>query len=166
MAAGQRLCDHSAMRSRIQTVVLPSEAGELGDDIRRLFQELGRAAGAWLGGECAPTLDVFEADDALSIVMDVPGVEAEAVRVVARGDVLLIVGHKRQQAPHGEATFHLVERGFGRFARTVRLPHACDTARATARLVDGELRVTVPKVAEWRGRRIDIPVSSVSDQTP
>ena len=57
-----------------------------------------------------------------------------------------------------EASFHLVERDFGRFARAVRLTGAFHTARATATLANGELRVRVPKVEERRGRDIAVPV--------
>ena len=66
----------------------PSEIGDFADDVR---QRLPRArprtlgAGAAAPGECSPPLDVFETDDALEIVVDLPGVEPAAVRVVAQG---------------------------------------------------------------------------------
>jgi HSP20 family protein len=56
------------------------------------------------------------------------------------------------------ASFHLVERGFGRFARGVRLPGACDAARARAALRAGELSLSVPRIAERRGRQIMVPI--------
>jgi HSP20 family protein len=59
----------------------------------------------------------------------------------------------------GDSSFHLVERGFGRFARAVRLSGAVDASRASASLVDGELRVSLPKIAERRGRAIHVAVS-------
>ena len=58
---------------------------------------------------------------------------AAAVRIVAKNQTVLIVGHKSPRRTRQEATFHLVERGYGRFARAVRLSAACDTSRATAR---------------------------------
>ena len=54
------------------------------------------------------------------------------------------------------APLTLVERGFGRFARTVRFTTPCDTAHATAVLEKGELRISLPKIAERRGRTIPI----------
>ena len=59
--------------------------------------------------------------------------------------------------------FHLVERGFGRFARAVRLGRPCDASRATARLANGELRVTVPKIAERRGKAIPIQIREAGE---
>lgn len=148
------------MRSRLHAVVLPSEIGDFADEVRRVFLELGRSfAPDALAGECTPALDVYETDDAIEIVVDLPGVEATAVRVVAKANALLIAGEKPARRPRGEASFHLVERGFGRFARTVRVSAACDLSQARAALVDGELRVTLPKIAERRGRVITIPVA-------
>jgi HSP20 family protein len=112
-----------------------------------------------LAGECSPALDVFETDDALEITVDLPGVDPATVRILAKGDSILIAGEKRARRARGESTFHLVERGYGRFARVVRLARACDTSKARARLVDGELRVSVPKTAERRGKGIPIAIA-------
>jgi len=148
------------MRSRIQAVVLPSEVSDFSDELRRIFLELGRAYGSGaLAGECSPALDVFEHDDAIEVVVDLPGVDIAAVRVVAKGDALLIAGEKPSRRGGLESTFHLVERGFGRFARAVRLGRPVDPAKARATLVNGELRVTVPKIADRRGQSIEIRVS-------
>ena len=59
-----------AMRSRIQAVAFPSEIGDFSDEVRRVFLELGRAfGGESLAGECSPAIDVFETDDALTILI-------------------------------------------------------------------------------------------------
>ncbi len=148
------------MRSRIQAVVLPSEVSDFAEELRRVFLELGRTYGSGaLAGECSPALDVFETDDTIEILVDLPGVEPAAVRVIAKGEMLLIAGEKSSRRGGAESTFHLVERGFGRFARAVRLGRSIDPARAEAHLVDGELRVTVPKIKDRRGQVIQIPIT-------
>jgi HSP20 family protein len=147
------------MRSRIQAVVLPPEPGEFRDEVRRIFQELERTPGEeGLAGECAPALDVFETDEAVEIAVDLPGVSPESVRLVARGQTLLIAGNKSPRRTRSDASFHLVERGYGRFARVVRLSAACDTNRARASMNNGELRISVPRMAERRGRSIRITI--------
>ena len=149
-----------AMRSRIHAVAFPSEIGDFSDEVRRVFLELGRAFGAEsLAGECSPAIDVFETDDALEIAMDLPGVDQVAVRVVAKGDSILIAGEKAPRRARGESSFHLVERGYGRFARVVRLARACDTSKARATMLDGVFRVSVPKIAERRDRVITITIN-------
>jgi HSP20 family protein len=148
------------MRSRIHAVAFPSEIGDFSDEVRRVFLELGRAFGAEsLAGECSPAIDVFETDDALEIAMDLPGVDQVAVRVVAKGDSILIAGEKAPRRARGESSFHLVERGYGRFARVVRLARACDTSKARATMLDGVFRVSVPKIAERRDRVITITIN-------
>jgi HSP20 family protein len=148
------------MRSRFTVAAVPSEVSDFAEEVQRVFLELSRSVGAdLLAGQCSPAIDVFERDEAIEIVVDLPGVEASAVRVVAKGDTVLIVGEKTTRRPHGESSFHLVERDFGRFARAVRVVRACDMGSATARLVDGELRVSMPKIVERRRRPIPIAIS-------
>jgi HSP20 family protein len=147
------------MRSRIHSVVLPSEVGEFADEVRRAFLELGRTFGlASLAGECSPAIDVYETDDSVEIAVDLPGVDATAIRVIVKGQVVLVVGEKPARRAQGESSFHLVERGFGRFARSIRLTSPCDGAKARTALADGELRVSIPKIADRRGRSIQVPI--------
>jgi len=146
--------------SRLHVVAVPSEVGEFADEIRGIFRELGRGYTAEsLVGECAPPLDVFETDDAIEIIVDLPGTEPASVRLLSKGEHLLIAGEKAARRARGESSFHLVERGYGRFARVVHLGRACDTARAKARLSGGELRVSMPKLVERRGRAMPIAIT-------
>ena len=152
------------MRHRLHPVVLPSEVGDFAEEVRRVFLELGRTFGLEsLAGECTPALDVYETDASLEIVADLPGVEPGAVRVIVKNGVVLIVGEKPARRSNGESSsFHLVERGFGRFARSVRLATACDGGQARAVFTDGELRISVPKRPDRRGRSIQVPVESAA----
>lgn len=147
------------MRQQVHVLTLPQEAAEFADELRRMFSELGRSA---LTGECSPPLDVFETDEGIEIVMDLPSVTLDAVRIAAKGNAILIAGEKTPRRSRGDASFHLVERGYGRFARVVRLTAACDLSRARAALRSGELRVSVPKMRERRGRTIPIALTSES----
>ena len=148
------------MRFRIQAVVLPSEAGEFADDVRRIFSELGRTLGEQLTGECSPAIDVYETDETIEITADMPGVAPDGLRIVAKGQTILIAGLKIPRRSRGDSSFHLVERGYGRFARAVRLTAACDSSRARASIVDGELHLSLPKIAERRNTAIRIPITS------
>lgn len=139
-----------------QFTFLPSaDAPEIAEDVRALFEDLASTLTheqrAW-SGECRPSLDVLETDQAVEIVMDAAGVAAGAIRILFRGGVLIVAGEKAPPAgDHGHA-FHLVEREFGRFARAVRLNGAYDVAAGRASLQDGELTIVLPKIAERRGR--------------
>ena len=107
-----------------------------------------------------PLLDVFETQDDIDIVLDLPGIPAANLRVVLKAGVVIVAGEKDRPDPaqRGPASFHLVERDFGRFARAVRVHVAIDAARATATLAEGELRVRLPKIADRRGRATHVPI--------
>src|SRR5881628_935244 len=131
------------MRPRVLAFTMPLEVGDFSDEIRQVFGELGRAFGSEsLAGECSPAIDVYETDDALEIAVDLPGVDPAGVRVLSKGDSILIAGEKAARRARSESSFHLVERGYGRFARVVRLSHACDTSKARLTLGSGELRLS------------------------
>ena len=147
-----------AMRSRIHAVVLPGEVGDFVEEVKQIYRDLGRNIGESVVGECSPPLDIFETDDSIEVAVDLPGVDLASIRVIAKANSLLVAGEKASRRGRGDSSFHLVERGYGRFARAVRLTAPCDTTRARARLVGGELRISIPKVAERRGRAIDISV--------
>ncbi|HEX5109709.1 MAG TPA: Hsp20/alpha crystallin family protein [Vicinamibacterales bacterium] len=141
-----------------------SEPQELADDIRELFADLASALQrqSRANGQYHPTLDVRETDQAVEVVVDIAGVPAEAMRVLFRAGVLLVVGIKTPTPPTEEQTYHLVEREFGRFARAVRVTGAFDVAQARATVENGELVVVLPKLPERRGRAHRITVTAAS----
>lgn len=145
------------------TFIRPGDSPELGEDIRRLFDELERTLPARLratSGACHPPLDVYEDDDSLEIVMDASGIPREALRVLFRAGVVLVAGMKTPEPNDPGHEFHLVEREFGRFARAVRVAGAFDVASATARLEEGELTISLPKRAERRGQPSTIAIAT------
>ena len=143
------------------SILQSAELGDLADDVRRLWQELsGPAPRGHVGGDCQPPLDVIETDDAVEVLLDVPGVAPESVRVLLKGSVVLIAGEKRVHgAASGAGGYHLVERASGRFARAVRVAGSFDGANVRATLDDGELRVRLPKLADRRGKATIVPVT-------
>jgi HSP20 family protein len=135
------------------------EQRELGEDLRRLFEWLEEGRGGPLA-ECVPPLDVFDTADTVEIIVDLPGVPADVIRVAWSRGVVVIAGHKAPGgcSEHRDAAFHLAERGFGRFARVIRLSGALDAGRAQATLSHGELHIVFPRIAERRGGEIAVPV--------
>src|SRR5262249_27957800 len=134
------------MRPRIHTLAMP-ELGDFADEVRRVYFELGRAFGPEsLAGECSPAIDVYETDDTMEIAVDLPGVAGSAIRVMVKGDSVLVAGEKAARRTRGESSFHLVERGYGRFARVGRLGFAGGTRRAQARLTPGEPAAPRPEI--------------------
>lgn len=143
---------------------ITSDVGDVSADVRRLFDELSRLRPDRrhkVVGECLPLIDVFETHEAFELLLDVPGVPAANVRIMIRGGVVIVVGEKDRPDPsaRGPASFHLVERDFGRFARAVRVHAAVDAAAAAATLKDGELKIRLPKIEERRGQPLLVPIT-------
>ena len=128
-------------------------------EIRRAFEELDRQMGSRSAGEYVPPIDVFDAPEGLTIIVDLPGVPAGSVRALIKSGVLIVIGEK-PCAPCGNegAQFHVAERSFGRFARGVRLHGSFDGAGSRATLAGGELRIVIPRLEERRGSEIVIPI--------
>jgi HSP20 family protein len=144
-------------------MLVSTDVGDLGHEVRRLFEDLAKRRPERrhvVSGECLPLLDVLETDKHIEIVLDVPGVVADGLRIMIKAGVVVIVGEKERPEPtlKGPASFHLVERDFGRFARAIRVHAAFDASQAHARLRDGELRLTLPKIQERRGKEFIIPI--------
>lgn len=143
-------------------MLVSTDVGDLSHEVRRLFEDLARRRPDrrhMVSGECLPLFDVFETDRTIEILLDVPGVITEGVRIMIKSGIVLIVGEKERPEPaRGPASFHLVERDFGRFARAVRVHAAIDAANARARLKDGELRIILPKIPERRGREMLVTI--------
>jgi HSP20 family protein len=146
-------------------ILLSSEVRELNTEVGHLFEELDRTRASEAPGpqgHCTPALDVLQTPQSVEVVMDLPGVTADRVRILLKSGTLVLVGEKLSPYPgqRMDATFHLVERGFGRFARAVRLDGAIDGSGTKAILRGGELRVIVPKIPERRGQEILVPVTT------
>ena len=153
-------------------VIPPAETRDLAGDLRQLFADLDATLPPEhrvYSGECHPSLDVRETQGAVEVIVDVAGVPAQGIRILFRGDTLVIAGEKAPGPPSSrsggtgsssEPTFHLVEREFGRFARAVRLTGAFDISRARASLAGGELTIVLPRIAERRGQPHLIPLST------
>jgi len=141
------------------------DSADLAQDVQRLFEDLARRRPDRrhvVAGECLPGVDVFETDRTVEIVLDLPGVAADALRILIKSGVVLIVGEKERPvlARNTPASFHLVERDFGRFARAVRISGAVQADQARARLSQGELRVVLPRRDERRGQGILVPINT------
>jgi len=136
---------------------------ELPDDLRHLFDSIRgqvRPSEPADAAECSPPMDVIETDGGVEVFVDLPGASADSLQVVFARNVLVVSGHKPAPVCEHchEAAFHLAERTFGRFVRGVRLDGSFDAERATASLTSGELRISIPRIEDRRGREIRIPV--------
>lgn len=121
-------------------------------EIDRLFGEAMAMGEADLPAlEWQPAIDLVETADAVLLLAEVPGIAAADLRVEVKGMRVTISGVKSSAPTAAESPrFLCVERGQGRFAREVVLLAPVNSHAGTARLADGLLSVTFPRVEEKR----------------
>ncbi len=140
-----------------------NDAAVIAADARQLLDELDLdvTGASHLSGECRPALDIMETTEATEVVVDVPGVRPDSLRVAIRANTVMIVGVKLVPAAPANARFHLAERTYGRFARAVRIAGAFDGKRARAILENGLLRVVLPPIDDRRGKLVQVTIETV-----
>jgi HSP20 family molecular chaperone IbpA len=102
-----------------------------------------------------PTTDIHETDDALTVVMELPGVEKKDIDVNLENDVLRVEGRIAFSKYEGLEPFY-TEYNVGHFARTFTLSRKIDQQHISAQVGDGVLTLTLPKAKEAQPRRIAI----------
>lgn len=107
------------------------------------------------GAVFSPNVDIYETEQAITLMADLPGVRTEDMKIDLRdsvltlsGDVLTIEGQDEQHL--------IVEYGVGRYYRQFTLSELIDQERIDAKLKDGVLTLTLPKVEKATPRTIAV----------
>jgi len=127
--------------------------GEFEREIDSLFSGL---LSANAGCMRAPALDFVERQNESVLLLEVPGVAKEDVKISLEEDLLTVKGERKSQGLPEGARWIRNERSGGEFFRTIQLPHPVKADSVSAELVNGILRITLPKAEEARPREIGI----------
>lgn len=136
------------------------EMASIREEIDRLFDSFfGRAPRFRRAeeSEWSPVVDLQETSDEFIVVAELPGMRKEDIKISVSGDHLSISGDKRKKELK-DATYHRLERSFGKFKRIIPLPSQVKTDSIKASYKDGILVVTLPKVEKLKPREISIEV--------
>ena len=131
-------------------------------EMDRLFENVVRAAAGPSEASTAaeimvPEINVSETEKELRITAELPGVTEKDIEVRLDDDVLTIRGQKTFERKDDKENYHLVERSFGTFQRSLRLPFRINPEEVQARFENGVLTLTLPKPqGEERSRRITV----------
>jgi len=132
-------------------------------DVNRLFEDFFRgfdlrplrmAEEKW--GGFSPKMDLEETEKEYRITAELPGMEEKDVEVLLTGNSITIKGEKKSEREEKEANYHVVERNYGSFSRSLKLPAAVDLDNITAKYDKGVLTVTCPKKEEVKPKAIEI----------
>jgi len=103
-----------------------------------------------------PSLDMAEYESESVVVAEMPGVRKEDLRLSVHDGVLTISGERKTHQMPENSSWLRNEIRTGEFTRTVKLPHDVKTDAISAELINGVLRVVLPKSEEARPREITI----------
>ena len=127
----------------------------LQQEIDRLFEGVTRNIPG-LATTTMPTMDVSETDKVIEITAELPGLEKKDVELNVADNLLTIRGEKKNEREEKNKDYHLVERSYGSFSRSVELPAGVKTEDITAKIANGVLTVTVQKPAPKQTKQIEI----------
>ena len=125
------------------------------EEMERWFEEAFRRpffAPSWMPrfripevGVTFPTVDIFEDGNDVVVKAELPGMRKEDIEVNIADDVITISGEKKTEEKVEKKDYYRLERSFGSFTRTLRLPAETQTDKAKASFKDGVLEVKIPK---------------------
>ncbi|MFQ5436553.1 MAG: Hsp20/alpha crystallin family protein [Anaerolineae bacterium] len=127
---------------------------------RRFFNEFDRM----FDNFTAPTnwgfpVDVLENEDGYTVKASVPGFSPDNLDITLEENVLTIKAESASDENVEEEKYHIRERRFGSFSRSIRFPVDVKAGEIEAAYEQGVLTLTVPKAEEVKPKRIEIKVS-------
>ncbi len=120
----------------------------------RATQSLAQESGGWNGPAWTPPLDVWETEDQFVVEAALPGVSPDNVDISLTNNMLTIQGEIQPAQPQGQ--FHLRERQYGRFYRSLQLPVPVNSDQIEASYDSGMLTLHLPKAEEAKPKRISV----------
>jgi len=137
-------------------------------EIDRVFDDFRRSA-PWPGflipnggARFAPLMDVVETDKSIKIDAELPGMTEKDIDVSVVDNILTVKGEKKSETEKKEADYHMVERSYGAFTRSLALPFDVDASMVDAKFDKGVLKITLPKSQEAKAKTKKIKIKSAA----
>jgi HSP20 family protein len=149
-------------RSRGRTPVDPSRDPfqALRQEINDLFSSFSNFPSRAWSGDMSPRLDVSETDQQLAIDAELPGFDEKDIEVTLAGDSITIRGEKTNGEEDKGKNYHVSERRWGSFSRTIALPFDADPNDVDAKFEKGVLHIAVKKPPSVSAKAAKIPIKS------
>ena len=146
----------SIVRWQPGRVVSPLEA-----DFNRLFNSFFEPrvyAAPVAQRRFSPAIDLVEGDGEYVLKADLPGVPEDAVSIEVERDVLTVSGKRESVDEQKRDGYHRIERSYGAFSRSLKLPEGVDASAIKAQFEKGVLEITIPKPEQPQPHKVAIAV--------
>lgn len=104
------------------------------------------------------SVDVLENDDAVMVKASVPGIDPKDLEITMSDNVLTIKGERKEEQEIDEEQYHLRERRYGSFSRSVALPVKVNEDAIEATCENGVLTINIPKAEEVKPKHIPVQI--------
>ena len=106
-----------------------------------------------------PLTDIVENKDSYTLKLDIPGVDKKDVKISYSNGELQISGERKEEKEEKDSKYHRVERSFGKYYRSFRLPEKIKDDQIKAEFKNGSLNILIPKADEVKPKEIEISVN-------
>jgi len=104
----------------------------------------------------APAFDISETEKEYVITGEIPGIDAKDIDITLTEGILTVKGEKKQENEEKEENYHRVERHYGSFQRSFRIPEKVKTDELNATYSDGILKLSLPKAEMSEVKKIEV----------
>jgi len=111
-------------------------------------------------GMLVPAFDISETENEYIITGEIPGIDAKELDITLLDGILTIKGEKKQEKEDKDKNYHRVERHYGSFRRSFRIPEKVKTDKLDATYKDGVLKLALPKAEASEARKIEVKEES------
>lgn len=108
--------------------------------------------------EISPSVDVFEEGDGVVVKAELPGMSREDIDVKVTDDIVTISGEKKKEEKIEKKNYYRIERSYGSFTRSFRLPTEVQTEKASAKFKEGVLEIRIPKTEEAKKKEKKVSI--------
>ncbi|MGM0547342.1 MAG: Hsp20/alpha crystallin family protein [Bacteroidota bacterium] len=120
-----------------------------------MLDDIMEEAFSWSKGTFVPELNVYETDTKFEITVALPGMSKDDINIGFENNTITISGERELKEENG-TKYHRIESRFGKFERSLPLPNVIDEENISASYDNGVLTVTVPKLKEKAGKKIEV----------
>lgn len=131
----------------------------LQDEVNQLFESVFPASAnedEFSSAVWAPRMDVKETDDRYHLSLDLPGVSKDDISITVKDNRMIIRGERQEENRSEDENVVSMERSFGQFFRTLRLPESANKEEIAATFDDGVLSIDLPKTEKSTPTNISI----------
>lgn len=124
-------------------------------------EDFDTAVNKWINGSAAktgfnPAVDVRESEEAYLVEADIPGLKKEDIQIEVLDDTVTVQGTRKDEREDKKENYHRVERTYGTFKRSFKIPGGFQQDKVKAVFADGVLRLTLPKQEAQKPKMVEV----------